>query len=103
MYCIFSCSEGPHLRPDSQGAWVGLVNCLAARNLVLNFALFSVGFSTENTFKLNKRTAVYKLPWGAIYKPPCMQFINNPFLAIHQVFLRCQKNSGKNCPNRQML
>ena len=29
---------------------------------------------------------VYKLPGGAIYKPPCVQLINNPCFAIHQVF-----------------
>ena len=40
----------------------------------------------EKTSKFNKKTPVYKLPWGAIYKPPCVRLINNPFFAIHQVF-----------------
>ena len=30
----------PSLAADNHGAWVGLINCLAARNLVLNFPLF---------------------------------------------------------------
>ena len=42
--------------------------------------------STEKTFKFNKKTSVYKLPRVAIYKPPCVQLINNPFFAKHQVF-----------------
>ena len=37
--------------------------------------------STEKTFKFNmKKTAVYKLPRGAINQPPCVQIMNNPFL-----------------------
>ena len=32
------------------------------------------------TFKLNKNTQVYKLPRGAIDKPPCVQLINDPYL-----------------------
>ena len=38
------------------------------------------------TFKFNKKIPVYKLPRGAIYKPPCVLLINNPFFAVHQVF-----------------
>ena len=30
----------PSLAADNHGAWVGIINCLAARNLVLNFPLF---------------------------------------------------------------
>ena len=36
MYCMFPC---PSLAADNQGAWVGLVNRLAASNLVLNLPL----------------------------------------------------------------
>ena len=42
--------------------------------------------SAEKTFKFDRKTPVYKLPRGAIYKPPGVQLINNPFFAIHQVF-----------------
>ena len=60
---------------DSHGAWVGLINCLAARNLVLNFL---------NLIKdPNSQT-----PRGAIYKPPCVQLVNNPFL-LYIKFLHC--------------
>ena len=68
----FPPSWSPSLAADNQGAWVGFINCLAARNLVINFALFLKHFHREDkTFKFYKNTAVYKLPWGAIYKP-CM-------------------------------
>ena len=30
----------PSLAADNHGAWIGHINCLAARNLVLNFPLF---------------------------------------------------------------
>ena len=32
-----------------------------------------------HNFKLNKKTAVCKLPRVAIYEPLCVQLINNPF------------------------
>ena len=49
--------------------------------------------STEKTFKFNKKNPVYKLPRGAIYEPPCLQLINSPFFAIHQVFALSIKTS----------
>ena len=45
----------------------------------------SVGFPQRRPL-FNKKTPVYKLPRGAIYRPPCVQLINNRFFAIHQVF-----------------
>ena len=50
--------------------------------------------STEKTFKFNKKTPVYKLPRGAIYKPPCVQLINNLFFLLYIKFLHCQLNAG---------
>ena len=38
MYCIFSCFEA--LAAENHGAWVGFINCVAARDLVLNFPIF---------------------------------------------------------------
>ena len=35
---------------------------------------------------------MYRLPRGAIYKPPCVQLINNSFFAIHQVFALLTEN-----------
>ena len=60
--------------------------------------------STEKTFKFNKKTPVHKLPRGAIYKPPCVQLINNPFFAIHQV-LHCQDTETRcfGTPNAMIL
>ena len=81
----FFLSRSPSLVADNHGVWVGLISCLAARNLVLNFLLFVQDFHREKTFKCNKKTPVYKFPRGAIYKPPCVQLINNTFFAIHQV------------------
>ena len=72
MYCIFSCSEAPRSRQTITVPGLDLPSFYR--------------ISTEKTFKFNKKTGVYKLPRGAIYKPPCMQLINNPFFAIHQVF-----------------
>ena len=44
----------PSLAADNHPAWVGLINRLAARNLVLNFPSFCRIY-TEKTFKFNKR------------------------------------------------
>ena len=49
-------------------------------------------FSTEKTFKSIENSLVYKLPGGAIHKPPCVQLINNLFSAIHQVFAMSSKD-----------
>ena len=38
----------PSLAADNHGAWTGLINCLAARNLVLNFPLFLEDFHRED-------------------------------------------------------
>ena len=43
--------------------------------------------STEKTFKFSKKTAVYKLPWGVIYKLHCMQLINNPFFRYFYIYI----------------
>ena len=74
------------------------INCLAARNLVLNFPLFLHAISTEKTFKFNKKTGVYKLPRGAIYKLPRVQLINNPLFAIHQAFALSKQNQIEMIP-----
>ena len=58
---------------------------------VLNYSLF-LKDSTEKTFKFNKNTVIYKLPYGPVYKMPCVPFIKtNPFL-LYVKFLHCQKN-----------
>ena len=51
----------------------------------------SVGFPQRRPLNLIERPQVYKLPRGAIYKPPCVHLINNPFFAIHQVFALSNK------------
>ena len=52
----------------------------------IKLSALSIGFTLRKTFKFNKKTPVYKLPRGAICKPPCVRLINSPFFAIHQVF-----------------
>ena len=39
----------------------------------------SVRFPQTRPLNVIKKTSVYKLPRGAIYKPPCVQLTNNPF------------------------
>ena len=48
-----------------------------ARALVLNFPSFH-WISTKKSFKPNKGSPLHKLPWGAIFKPPCVQLLSNP-------------------------
>ena len=49
IWCIaFFPPWSPSLGADGHGAWVGLINCLAARNLVLNFPLFLQDFHRED-------------------------------------------------------
>ena len=86
IWCIvFFLFRSPSPAAHNHGAWVGLINCLAARDLVLNSPSFC-RISREKTSKFSKKAPVYKLPQGAIYKPPCVQLISNPFFVIHQVF-----------------
>ena len=48
-WCIvFFCPEAPSLVAHNQGAWVGFIKCLAARNLILKFPLFQWDFQREN-------------------------------------------------------
>ena len=58
----------------------------------------SVRFPQRRPLNLIEKTPIYKLPQGAIYKPPCVQLINNPFFAIHQVFALLLKSQGHPFP-----
>ena len=75
----FCLSWSPSLAADGHGAWVGLINCLAARNLVIKLSPLSVAFPQRRP--LNS----IEIP-QFIINHPCVQLINNPFFAIHQVF-----------------
>ena len=55
MCCLFFLSRSPSLAADNQGAWVGFMNCLAARNLVLNCPFFCRIFS-KKTLQFNRKT-----------------------------------------------
>ena len=84
MYSIF-----PVLKPFAcgrQSRCLGWIYKLpSGLKLVLNFPSFCRN-STEKAFNFIKNAVIYKLPRGAINKPPCVPFINNPSFAIHQVF-----------------
>ena len=73
-----------HLRPPFQPRpeWI-----------VLNFPS-SCRISTEKTFEFNKKTPVYKLRRGAIYKPPCMQLIDNPLFRYTSSFCTVISKTG---------
>ena len=45
-----------------------------------------MGYRSDSTAVSRDMGPLSKLPRGAIYKLPCVQLINNPFFAIHQVF-----------------
>ena len=81
MYCIFSVLKP--LTCGRQSRCQGWTYKLpGGQKFSFKLSHLSVGFPQ------NKKTGVYKLPRGAIYKPPCVQLINIPFFAIHQVFAR---------------
>ena len=85
MCCIF-----PVLKPCACGrpwrcpGWA--YKLPGGQKFSIQLSSLSVAFPQRTPFKFNKKTAVYKLHRGAIYKPPCVQLINHPFFAIHQVF-----------------
>ena len=82
---VFPCLEAAPCGRQSGHPAVDLSAAWRSEIEFLTFPSFC-WISTEQTFKFHKKTPVYKLPRGAIYKPPCVQLLNNPALAIHQVF-----------------
>ena len=88
MYCIFSCSEAPHLQQTiTVPGWA--YKLPRGQKFSMKLSPLSVRFSQRRPSNLIKQTGAYKLPRGAIYKPPCVQLINNPVL-LYIKFLRCQ-------------
>ena len=85
MYCIFPVRKP--LACGRQSRCLGWTYKLPrGQKFSIKLSALSVGFPQRRPLKFNKKTRVYKLPRGAIYKPPCVQLINTPFFAIHQVF-----------------
>ena len=79
----FSCSKAPHLRQTIKVGWTYKL----PRGQKFRFTLspLSVGFPQRRPRNLIKIPPFISSP-GPIYTPPCVQPINNPFFAIHQVF-----------------
>ena len=65
---------------------------MGARSLALNFPLFLKDFHREN-FKFNKKNRSLYTPPGCDLQPPCVQFIHNPFFAMHK-FLHCHSQTN---------
>ena len=86
MYCIFPVLKS--LACGRQSRCLGWTYKLpGGEEFSIELSPLSVGFPQRRPLNLIKRpTPIYKLPRGAIYKPPCVQLINSPFFAIHQVF-----------------
>ena len=99
MYCIF-----PVLKPLACGrqsrwlAWTYILPRGQKFSIKISplsiFSPLSIAFPQRRPLNLIKRPGVYKLPGGAIYKPPCVQLINNPVFAIHQVFALASKHKS---------
>ena len=94
----FHLSRSPSLAADNQGAWVGFTNCLAAWKFVLHFCMIC----TEESVCLIKIS--YKLPRRSLYKRPCVQYINNPFLrnasgfcTVNTNIAECLERRNKGC------
>ena len=85
MYCI--CSVLKPLACGRQSQCLGWTYKLpGGQKFSIKLSALSVGFPQRRPLILIKKTPIYKLSRGPIYKPPCVQLINNPFFAIHQVF-----------------
>ena len=56
---------------------VAHINCWWPNMWFSTFASFCM-ISTEQTFRCNIKTPTYKLPRGAIYRPPSVQLISKP-------------------------
>ena len=61
---------------------------LGGQKFSIRLSALSEGFPQGRPLNLIKRPQFINSP-GAIYESPCVQLINNPFFAIHQV-LHCQ-------------
>ena len=72
MYFNVFLSLSPSLAADNQGAWVGFISCLAARNLVLNFPSFCRVFDREDLLNLyvNSPGCDFQTTLRAAYKQP---------------------------------
>ena len=79
MHCIF-----PVLKPlacSRQSRCPGSIDKLpGGPTCCFKLSPLLCRISTENTFRFHKKTAVH------IYKPPCLQLVNNPLFAVHQGF-----------------
>ena len=79
MCCIFPVLKPLACRQTITVPALDLYKLLRGRKFSVKLSPSFCRTFTEKTFKFTKQTPVYKLPQGTIYKPPCVQLINNPF------------------------